>query len=746
MLVICIFSWCNISLFAQKVGLVMSGGGAPGIAHIGIIKALEENNIPIDYVTGTSIGAIIGGMYAMGMSAEEMIAVIKSDDFKRWTSGNMEPQNKYFYFTPTPTPGIINLRFALDKKTGIDLREVALPTYLIPPHEANLAFIPLCAQANALSVGNFDRLFVPFRCVASDIYKKEAVVFRYGDLGDAIRSSATFPFLYKPIEIDNRLLFDGGIYNNFPVDIMQADFHPDFMIGSVVAYNPPKPDKKDVMLQLQNMIIRPTDYTIPPKDGLLLNFDLKLFSTFDFSKVDELVKIGYDSTMAHMDEIRRRVARTVLKDIVNNRRLAFKSQFPPLNFERVEVQGVDSVEKLNVEHFFRNRPTVFTMDELKRGYFNLISDDKIAELIPHAIFNTTTGLFNLNLNIEKRNPVKISLGGNISSALANQGYIGITLNKNTQTNYLDIHIGKIYNALALGMRVELPSKQNSYMKLAFMAQKFDYQQGTGRPILFVTCAQQELYSKLSLGFPLGINGIVEGGAGYGLLADYYNSDKSDYSVGTVYGRIENNTLNHVLFPTQGHRYTSSLQLLVGSESLQSGDHPSINFSGNKAAWIQYRGKAEHYFQLTPAVTVGIYGELFYSTHQMSEYYTDGIFQAQAFTPTPYTRTVFNNAFRAYQFAAIGLKPIYNLSKQLHWRNELYWFVPYKQIQLTAGNSATYSTPLSSSQILGETSLVFNLKTLSAGLFINYSSAGNSKWNVGLNIGLLLFNTKFTEIN
>ena len=93
---ILLFSLCALfPLFAQKVGLVMSGGGAKGITHIGVIKALEENNIPIDYVAGTSMGAIVGGMYAMGFSTEQMIAVLKSNDFKNWSTGEVELNYKY---------------------------------------------------------------------------------------------------------------------------------------------------------------------------------------------------------------------------------------------------------------------------------------------------------------------------------------------------------------------------------------------------------------------------------------------------------------------------------------------------------------------------------------------------------------------------------------------------------------------------------------------------------------------------
>src|ERR1035437_7582557 len=109
-------------LNAQKIGLVLSGGGAPGIAHIGLIKALEENNIPVDYIAGTSIGAIVGGMYAMGMTPDEMVEVIKSSDFKNWMSGELEPDNVYYYRSADPKPRLIDLRIQINKQKTIQLK------------------------------------------------------------------------------------------------------------------------------------------------------------------------------------------------------------------------------------------------------------------------------------------------------------------------------------------------------------------------------------------------------------------------------------------------------------------------------------------------------------------------------------------------------------------------------------------------------------------------------------------------
>jgi NTE family protein len=291
-----IFILCYHQLSAQKVGLVLSGGGAPGIAHIGVLKALEENDIPVDYITGTSIGAFIGGLYASGYSPDEMIQFFKSADFKKLKKLDIRFPKKFF-----------------------------IPTHIIQTQRIQTGLEKLTTQATKRSAENFDSLFVPFRCVASDVYRKVPYVFYHGNLATAIRASMTFPFIFEATKVDNRLLFDGGIYNNFPADIMQQSFHPDYMIGSVVAYNPPQADPNDILMQLQNMIVNNTNYSIPDSLGFVLSFDLKKKSVFDFSNIDSLVKVGYIETEQQIEAIKTKIPRRVTKTEINQKRALFRS-------------------------------------------------------------------------------------------------------------------------------------------------------------------------------------------------------------------------------------------------------------------------------------------------------------------------------------------------------------------------------------------------------------------------------------
>ena len=212
--------------YPQKVGLVLSGGGALGLAHVGVLKALEENNIPVDYITGTSAGAMIGSMYSAGISPQQMEYLFFDDKFELMSNGGIETQYKYFFRKTESDASIVNVRFSNDFNVS-----KSLPTNLTNPISLDFEYMKQYSNISAQANYNFDSLFVPFRCVASDISTKSQVVFGTGHLNQAVRASMTYPGYIRPIMVEGKLLFDGGLYNNFPSDIMYDEFMPDIIIG-----------------------------------------------------------------------------------------------------------------------------------------------------------------------------------------------------------------------------------------------------------------------------------------------------------------------------------------------------------------------------------------------------------------------------------------------------------------------------------------------------------------------------------
>src|SRR5690349_18130855 len=197
-LLLCTFN----AAFSQKVGLVLSGGGARGMAHVGVIKALEENHIPIDFIAGTSSGAVIGSLYAQGYSAQQIDSVVHSEEFLNWATGALSDDYTYYFRSKDENASWISLRFSLDS-----VITTSLPTNLVSSVQADYSLMENMAPVIAKAKFNFDSLFVPFRCVAADIEHKQTVVFRKGDLAQAVRASSAYPFYFKPVIFDGKILY-----------------------------------------------------------------------------------------------------------------------------------------------------------------------------------------------------------------------------------------------------------------------------------------------------------------------------------------------------------------------------------------------------------------------------------------------------------------------------------------------------------------------------------------------------------
>ena len=370
----------------ETVGLVLSGGGAKGIAHVGVIKALEENDIPIDYITGTSMGAIVGSLYSCGWSPEKMMNLFTSEDFHNWSTGTINKKEVYYFTIPAPSPKWVSLN--VNFKDSTDIVGQIIPTSLINPIPMNIEFLKLYSPYTEQCDENFNNLFVPFRCVTSDVYHKHKIVCKSGSLGDAVRASMSFPLVFKPIEMDGVLVYDGGIYDNFPVNVMQKDFNPDFIIGVSVSSADTKPIKGDVYSQLEDMIIQNNDYNLPAEDGVKIQVPVLNFGVLDFGQAKEIYSIGYKTGMAMVDSIKHRIsARESMKE-VERRREIFAENTPVVTFDSVEVTGAKPGQARFLEYLFDNGRPGFPigMEQVQNAYYRAVTDGKLSDLLPQAKF------------------------------------------------------------------------------------------------------------------------------------------------------------------------------------------------------------------------------------------------------------------------------------------------------------------------------------------------------------------------
>ena len=746
---------------AQKVGLVLSGGGAKGMTHIGIIRALEENNIPIDYITGTSMGAIIGSLYAMGYSPDDMEALLRSEDFKRWYSGQVEPKYGYYFKQNRPTPEFFNIRFSF--KDSLHIKPQILPTSMVNPIQMNLVFVELFARATAACNGDFNRLFVPFRCIASDVYNKRPLIMRKGDLGDAVRASMSFPFVFKPIEIDSVLAYDGGIYNNFPTDIMREDFRPGVIIGSVEAANTSKPKENDLMSQLENMIMQKTDYTLPDSLGIIMTFKYDDVSLLDFDRLQELHDIGYNRTISLMDSIKGRIHRRVNAENVRLRRLVYRSNLPQFRFRDIYIEGANPQQQAYIKKEFHDEDhEVFTYEDLKRGYFRLLSDNMISEIIPHAVYDTESDLYSLHLKVKMEDNFSVRMGGSVSTTSSNQIYLGLgyqNLNYYSKEITLDGQIGKVYNNAQLMAKIDLPTRIPTSYRLIASLSTFDYYK---KDKLFSKNdkpsfnSKDERFVKLMVALPFLANKRAEISIGYGKLQDNYfqssvinfdkdRSDKSTYNLlGGAIG-FYGSTLNARQYATKGYFEKLVAQVFSGKERFIPGNPTETSVTTkDRQSWLQISYMKYAYHTMSPKFTLGWMAEMLYSSKNFSENYTATMLQAADFSPTPHSKLMYNEAFRANQFLAAGVKPIFVLNDMFQFRSEFYGFMPIFPIKKNALNKAYYGKAFSRFEYMGEISVICQLPFGAISAYVNHYSSPKKEWNVGLTLGWQLFNYRFIE--
>lgn len=748
---------------AQKVGLVLSGGGAKGMTHIGIIRALEENNIPIDYITGTSMGAIIGSLYAMGYSPDDMEALLRSEDFKRWYSGQIEPEYGYYFKQNRPTPEFFNIRFSF--KDSLHIKPQILPTSMVNPIQMNLVFVELFARATAACNGDFNHLFVPFRCIASDVYNKRPLIMRKGDLGDAVRASMSFPFVFKPIEIDSVLAYDGGIYNNFPTDIMREDFRPGVIIGSVVAANPGKPKENDLMSQLENMIMQKTDYTLPDSLGIVMTFKYDDVSLLDFDRLQELHDIGYNRTISLMDSIKSRIHRRTSAENVRLRRLVYRSNLPQFRFRDIYIEGANPQQQAYIKKEFHDEDhEVFTYEDLKRGYFRLLSDNMISEIIPHAVYDPKNDLYSLHLKVKMEDNFSVRMGGSVSTTSSNQIYLGLGYQNLNYFSYskeitLDGQIGKVYNNAQLMAKIDLPTRVPTSYRLIASLSTFDYYK---KDKLFSKNdkpsfnSKDERFVKLMVALPFLANKRAEISIGYGKLQDNYfqsnvinfDKDRSDRSTYNLLGGaigFYGSTLNARQYATKGYFEKLVAQVFTGKEKFIPGNPTETSFTTkDRQSWLQISYMKYAYHTMTPKFTLGWMAEMLYSSKNFSENYAATMLQAADFSPTPHSKIMYNEAFRANQFLAAGIKPIFVFNDMFQVRSELYGFMPIFPIKKNALNKAYYGKAFSRFEYLGEISVICQLPFGAISAYVNHYSSPKKEWNVGLTLGWQLFNYRFIE--
>ena len=746
-------------LYSQKTGLVLSGGGASGMCHIGVLKALEENNIPIDYITGTSIGGLIGAYYAVGYSPAEIEKIVLSSFFGSIQKGELPSKYEYMIKKREEYAGWITLKY--------DFRNnyiKNLPTNVINSMPIDYYLMEtFTGVANKVS-NNFDSLFVPFRCVAADIESKKSVVFKNGDLPSAVRASMSYPFYLRPISIDGKLLFDGGLYNNFPSDVMLMDFNPDYIIGSNVAEKNIKPDEDNLYLQLRSLLMSQTNFSPVCENGVIIEpwSDVNLFN---FDNIQRLIDSGYVATLRIIPQIKKQMAARSSSEELAKKRIRYKhyQKLDEIKFVDVEIVGFNKKQTAFIKKslFFKSKP--FTLQQLKGRYFRLAGEDKLKNIFPVTSIDSLTGNYKLTLIGKKEKPFYIEPGAIISNRPISEAFLGLQYNylgKIGFSAYSNGYLGKLNTSTFSRLRFDFPGRIPFFIQPSFTYTRWDYYNSSALFYNFEKPAyliQEDKFGEIKIGVPVGNISQFDISSGLAQWKNkYYKSDafsKTDTADVTFFdywyiqANYRINTLNRRMYATEGTLLNARARFLKGEESFYPGN-TSIDTASfkNKAlpAWLQLKLTFDSYIRTFKRFKLGVFLEGVYSTQGFFNNYQSTILSAPVFNPTPESQTFFIDTYRAHNYFAGGVKTITSPAKNIDIRLEAYIFQPYLSIIQTSDGKAKYTSPFLYRYLSATATLVYNSPIGPVSLGLNYYDKNEYPISPFFHIGYIIYNRKSIE--
>ncbi|SER09823.1 patatin-like phospholipase family protein [Neolewinella agarilytica] len=338
-----------LSLTAQedlKVGLVLSGGGARGYAHIGALQVIEEAGIRVDYIGGTSMGSIVGGLYATGYSAKELEALLRKTDIMSELQDAIGRNKRPIY------EKLYDEHYLL----GLSLRDFAiqLPTALSDGQRIHDLFSHWTADVR--HINDFSKLPIPFLCVGTDIVSGDAIVLEEGTLADAMRASAALPGVLSPYEMNGHVMTDGGVSNNYPAQEVKAK-GMDYLIGITVEQDPYQADEINSLdkLLLQIAFFQATRRNVAQYEATDIDIDPDLGShtQLSFEAIDELIAAGRLAAEKQLSTLR-----AVAQKQSSKRTAAEKSNPRPVEFLNapvVEIQGNTDLSRRQILSFFEDK-------------------------------------------------------------------------------------------------------------------------------------------------------------------------------------------------------------------------------------------------------------------------------------------------------------------------------------------------------------------------------------------------------
>ncbi|UNY99457.1 patatin-like phospholipase family protein [Zhouia spongiae] len=376
-----------------KIGLVLSGGGAKGLAHIGVLKAIEEAGLRIDYIGGTSMGAIIGAMYASGYSSNELDSIFRSVDFQKLIQDEVPRSAKTFYEKNNSE------RYALT--VPFDRFKISVPSAISKGQNVYNLYSQLLFHVR--DVDDFNKLPIPYFCIATNIETGEEVILDEGYLPRAIAASGALPSVFEPVEINGKVLIDGGVVNNYPIDEVRAK-GMDVIIGVDVqddlADRESLKAANEILMQISNYRtalvmkekIKKTDVYIKP--------DITDFNVLSFDQGTQIYKRGYYAAKEQSSLLDSLAALQKKERYIQSVIRPYRRD--TLSLSTIDIKGYDRYSRAYIRGKLRfKKDELITFEKFNEGISNLSATNNFKGIQYELKHDAETGKENLIMEVEE---------------------------------------------------------------------------------------------------------------------------------------------------------------------------------------------------------------------------------------------------------------------------------------------------------------------------------------------------------
>ena len=585
----------------KKVGLVLSGGGAKGMAHIGAIKIIEEAGIPIDYVVGTSMGSIIGGLYSIGYTPEQMDSMVRKQDWTFLLSDQILRKDMNMQERDADEKYVISVPFS---KTSIQ----DLAGGLIKGQNISNLFSELTMGYHDSL--NFNKLPIPFACVSENIVKGEEYVFHDGVLSTAMRASMAIPGVFTPVRLDSMVLVDGGVVNNYPVNVakqMGADVIIGVDVQSALRTANELENAGAILGQLIDLMGQDNYLNNLKETDVLIKVNVKGYSAASFTKnaVDSLIHRGLVAAETQKDALMKLKKEIGLPE---NYRPIRKHTYQPVEWIMIKDIHFNCLDENDTE-WVMNRcgleENTFNSIQRIKGATSIILANTSYSNISYNLLQNKDGTYDLNYTLNKKNENRINIGVRFDSEeIASLLINARTTLKSKLPAYLSasIRLGKRYGA-QLTYGIDTSPLSSLALSYQYLYNDIDYHRLGKRSFTTTSehhTAEISYYNVWLRNFRFGIGSKYElydygrflhmiGSEGFEVNKEYFFS---------YFANLHYETYDKAYFPSRGVKFHGSYSLNTDDFLKYKGETPFSIVSGSFEGVIPITSR----FSIIPSVS------------------------------------------------------------------------------------------------------------------------------------------------